>query len=122
MRALTFGAMAALLLAGPALADGPIATAPASGPTAPEPTTPVGALPPTAAAVSPDPQPMAMGPCGPEKIKPDGALDTAPHGEVEASVGTNGYRRIAGAVCQPIGQDGYVAISISDAQGGGRRR
>ena len=62
-----------------------------------------------------------MGPCGPEKVKPDGQLDTAPHGEVDAGVGSNGYRSLAGAVCQPIGQDGYVAASVSEAQGNNRR-
>ena len=67
---------------------------------------------------------MAMGPCGPEKIKPNGSLDTAPHGEVEGSVGTSGYRQVGGAVCQPIGQDGFVAASGNFTQGdlGYRRR
>jgi hypothetical protein len=116
MRAMAFGGVIALLLVGPALADGPIATAPASGPAAPQPTTPAPPLRPPQAAPVEDPA-MAMGPCGPEKIKPDGSLDTAPHGEVEAGVGTNGYRQFAGAICQPIGQNGAVAISASQTQG-----
>jgi hypothetical protein len=66
---------------------------------------------------------MAMGPCGPEKVRPDGRLDTAAHGEVEAGVGTHGYRHLAGAVCQPIGQNAAVALSVSETQGdGGYRR
>jgi hypothetical protein len=55
-------------------------------------------------------------------VKPDGSLDTAPHGEVEAGVGTNGYRRIAGSVCQPIGQDGAVAVSVGETQSDGNYR
>jgi hypothetical protein len=79
---------------------------------------------PSPGAASAESQPIAMGPCGPEKVMPDGRLETAPHGEVEAGVGSNGYRSLAGAVCQPIGQDGAVAVSISETQGGGsfRRR
>jgi hypothetical protein len=65
-----------------------------------------------------------MGPCGPEKVRPDGKLDTAPHGEVEVGVGTRGYRHVAAAVCQPIGQDAAVTVSASETQGpvGPRRR
>jgi hypothetical protein len=57
-----------------------------------------------------------MGPCGPEKVKPDGRLETKPHGEIEAGVGTGGYRHVAGAVCQPIGQNGAVAVSVDETQ------
>jgi len=62
------------------------------------------------------PNPVAMGPCGPEKVKPDGKLETAPHGEVEAGVGTGGYRHVAGMVCQPIGQNGAVEAGGSYSQ------
>lgn len=121
MRAMALATAIVLFLAGPALADGPIATAPATGPAAPQPTTPPPPLS-QAADVSVENSPIAMGPCGPEKVKPDGRLDTAPHGEVEAGVGTNGYHRLAGAVCQPIGQNAAVAVSVSQTQGGGNYR
>lgn len=118
MRATAFAKAVALLLAAPAVADAPIA----AGPAAPQPTAP----PPlsSAAGAAVEDPPIAMGPCGPEKVKPDGRLATAPHGEVEAGVGTNGYRRLAGAVCQPIGQNAAAAVSVSQTQGGGgyRRR
>jgi hypothetical protein len=63
-----------------------------------------------------------MGPCGPERVKPDGKLDTAPHGEIEAGIGTHGYRHLAGTVCQPLGQNGAVQVSagVSQAQYGRR--
>ena len=112
MRAMTFTAAAALFLAGPALADGPMATAPAAGPAAPQPTAPSPPLPSSEGASEPS-QPVAMGPCGPEKVKPDGSLETKPHGEVEVGVGTGGYRHVAGVVCQPIGQDGAVTVGVS---------
>ena len=104
-----------LSLAGPALADEPIATAPTTGPAAPQPSA---ALPPLAPP-KPDQDlrpPLAMGPCGPEKVKADGSLETAPHGEVSVGAGSRGYREIGGAACQPIGQNGAVAISIDEAQ------
>jgi hypothetical protein len=119
MRATAFATVVILLLAGPALADGPIATAAANS-AAPLPPPPPPPLPQAAAAA--DDQPMAMGPCGPEKVKPDGHLETAPHGEAEAGVGTNGYRHLAGAVCQPIGQNAAVAVSVSETQGGSSYR
>ena len=106
---------------GAAMAQAPLSTAPVAA--APQPAiTQPGPLsldgPATAQGA-----PVAMGPCGPEKVKPDGRLETAPHGEVEAGVGTGGYRHIAGAVCQPIGQEGFVAVGVSDTQfqPGGRR-
>ena len=121
MRPTAFAFAAVLIAASPALADGPITTAPTTGPAAPQPTTPAPPLPPPGADAD-KAQPVAMGPCGPEKVRPDGRLDTAPHGEVEAGVGTNGYRHLAGAVCQPIGQSGAVAISVSQTQGDWGRR
>jgi hypothetical protein len=122
MRAKVFAIAAFVVSAGPALADGPVATAGGSGPGAPQPTTPAAALPPDG-TTSAQSQPVAMGPCGPEKVKPDGRLDTAAHGELEAGVGTGGYRHVAGAVCQPVGQDGAVAVSVSVTEAGqGHRR
>jgi hypothetical protein len=121
MRALALATAVALFLAGPALAEGPITTTPATGPAAPQSTTPPPPLPSSQADLT-DSQPMAMGPCGPEKVKADGSLDTAPHGEMEASVGTNGYRQLAGSICQPIGQDGFVAVSASQTQSDGSAR
>ena len=115
MRATLIATVAFLFIAGPALADGPVATAGGSGPTAPQPETPPAPLP-TAGAAAAEEQPIAMGPCGPEKVKPDGQLETKPHGEIEAGVGTGGYRHVAGAICQPIGQTGAVAVGVSDTQ------
>jgi hypothetical protein len=123
MRAFLCATAAALFLAGPALADGPIATSPADGSAAPQPATAPPPLPLSGSAYADGPQ-VAMGPCGPEKVRPDGKLETAPHGEVEVGAGTSGYRHIGGAVCQPIGQDAAVAVSASatQAQVGVRRR
>lgn len=123
MRAMAFATAAALFLAGPALADGPIATAPAAGASAPQPTAPSPELPRPGEAPPQGPQ-MAMGPCGPEKVKPDGSLEKAPHGEIEGGVGTRGYREVAGSICQPVGKDGFVAVSAGETQGdyGYRRR
>jgi hypothetical protein len=126
MRATALATAVALLLAGPAWAQGPISTTPAAGPAAPQPTTASPPLPSTGADSDPAPaqQQIAMGPCGPEKVKPDGSLETKPHGEVEVGVGTGGYRHVAGYVCQPIGQDGAVTVGVSQTQGdqGYRRR
>lgn len=108
--------LSALFLAGPALADGPISTAPGAGSAAPQPATPPAPLPLSDGGFADGPQ-VAMGPCGPEKVGPDGKLDTAPHGEIEAGVGTQGYRHVAAAVCQPIGQNAAVAVSASETQG-----
>ncbi len=123
MRAAAFATAVALFLAGPALADGPIATAPAAGPAPPQPTAPSAELPAPGAVTAQGPQ-MAMGPCGPEKVKPDGSLEKAPHGEIEGGIGTRGYREVGGSVCQPVGKDGYVAVSAGETQGdfGYRRR
>jgi hypothetical protein len=112
-----------LLLHGPALADGPIATAATVGPSAPQPDAPAPPLPPSRPG-DPADAPMVMGPCGPEKVSADGHVSTAPHGEVEAGIGTHGYRQVAGVVCQPIGENGAVTISAGQTQGdrGYRRR
>lgn len=112
MRAIVFVTATVVLFAGPALAQGPIATAAGAAPAAPQPATPPAPLPTAGAASAPE-QPVAMGPCGPEKVKPNGQLETAPHGELEAGIGTSGYRHAAGMVCQPIGQDGAVAVGGS---------
>jgi hypothetical protein len=123
MRVLALAAVAGLVLSGPALAQGPISTAPVGGAAMPQPTGP-GALPPPGTGYDDGPQ-IDFGPCGPEKVKPDGTLETKPHGEVEADIGTGGYRRVAGSVCKPIGQDAAIAVGASrteDDQRYGRRR
>jgi hypothetical protein len=117
---LLFIAAALCLAAGGAWADGPVTTASSAEQAPPQ---PQGAPPPLAGvADSAWPQRVAMGPCGPERVKPDGKLDTAPHGVVEAGIGTHGYRHLAGAVCQPIGQNGAVAVSASVGQAQWGRR
>jgi len=117
-------AIAALVLAGagtPALADAPVATA---GPAQAPPPEPQASAPPLSAAPAnaPPGSPVAMGPCGPEKVKPDGTLETRPHGEIEAGAGTAGYRHIAGAVCQPLKDGGSVNVGVSYDQWGWRGR
>jgi hypothetical protein len=102
------------LAAGAAWADGPVTTASNADQVPPQ---PQAAAPPLAGvsdgAAS---QRVALGPCGPERVKPDGKLDTAPHGEIEAGIGTHGYRHLAGTVCQPIGQNGAIQVSASTSQ------
>jgi hypothetical protein len=121
MRRLTALAAGALLVAAPAFAEGPIATA--TGPQIPPPQ-PQAAAPPLAAAPNglPPGAPQAMGPCGPEKVKPDGTLETKPHGEMEAGVGTAGYRHLGGEVCQPLKNGGSVQVGVSADQWGWGRR
>jgi hypothetical protein len=115
MRVLTLAAIL-LLCAVPAWAEGPIATTSSAQASAPQPSAAPPPLP-ASQGVAGDGQPVAMGPCGPEKVKPDGTLDTAPHGEVSAGVGNHGYREIGGAICQPVGQNGAVSVGIDATQG-----
>lgn len=115
MRRVTLAAIL-LLAAGPAWADGPIATTSNAQLSAPQPSDAPPPLPANSAAMRSG-EPVAMGPCGPEKVKPDGKLDTAAHGEVYGGVGTHGYREVGGSVCQPVGQNGAVSISVDETQG-----
>jgi hypothetical protein len=101
-------------------ADGPVATASRSDQVPPQPQAAAPPLPGVSDGASV--QRVAMGPCGPERVKPDGKLDTAPHGKIEAGIGTRGYRHLAGAVCQPIGQNASVAVSASVSQAQWGRR
>ena len=125
MRRLTLAAM--LLLAassvqvGPAWADGPVSTTSQAQVNAPQPSDAAPPLPAEVAGMTHDGQPMAMGPCGPEKVKPDGKLDTAPHGEVYGGVGTHGYREVGADVCVPIGDNAALNIAVDSTQWGGRR-
>jgi hypothetical protein len=116
MRRLTIAALLLAAAAAPAWADGPVTTASSAQVGDPQPQTAPPPLPPDRSLAAQG-QPMGMGPCGPERIKPNGKLDTAPHGEVEAGVGTHGYREVGGAICQPIGQNGAVSVSVSQTQG-----
>ncbi|HEY1751520.1 MAG TPA: hypothetical protein VGG29_09665 [Caulobacteraceae bacterium] len=104
-----------------AWADGPVATASAAQASAPQPQAAAPPLPPQKAG-APQPGDLAQGPCGPERVKADGKLERAPHGEVEAGVGTHGYRHLAGEICQPIGQNGAVTVGVSESQIDWRRR
>ena len=102
-----------LIVAGPALADPPIATgrgdAPAQASQSP---------PPLDAQGQPgdDAPPVRLGPCGPQAIGADGKPDNRAHGEVDVGVGTNGYRHVALHACKPIGDAGAVAISVGQTQ------
>jgi len=118
MRSLTLAAIL-MLGAAPAWADGPMSTSNGAQTAAPEPTTAPPALPAEKAGAAE--QAVAMGPCGLEKVKPDGKLETAPHGEAYAGIGTHGYRELGGTVCQPIGQNGAVTLSIDETKGDYRR-
>ncbi|MBS0295468.1 MAG: hypothetical protein JSR45_04095 [Proteobacteria bacterium] len=80
--------------------------------------------------VDPVRQVVKIGPCTPQaarvaaQAEADGAKiepDRAPHGEVGAGIGTNGYREVHGTVCKPIGDDGFVSISAGKTEWGGRR-
>ena len=107
-------AAALSLAAAAAWADGPVSTTSSADQNPPQ---PQAAAPPLADhGDGSATQRVAMGPCGPERVKADGKLDTAPHGEVEAGIGTRGYRHLAGTVCQPIGQNGAVQVSASTSQ------
>ena len=113
-------AAALSLAAVAAWADGPVATTSTAEQSPPQPQS---APPPLAAARdAAAPSHVAMGPCGPERVKPDGKLATTPHGEIEAGIGTQGYRHLAGTVCQPIGENGSVEVSagVNQAQWGRR--
>jgi hypothetical protein len=108
--------LAAALLAAPAvLAQEAIPTAAAASPSgAPLPAGP----PPPLSAATRDPRADAgpiYGPCGPLRRKADGSIAPASqqaHGEVGASVGSNGYREAGGVVCQPIGDNAAVTLGV----------
>ncbi len=119
MRSIVAATLALLFAPGFALADEAIHTAPATQSL------------PAAAAVTPlddvgaasgdDGSGVRMGPCGPEKVTDDGKTETKAHGFVEAGVGTQGYRHIAGGVCKPLANGGAIAVSVSESQLQGRR-
>lgn len=124
MRLATILAGTLLLVAPPGLADGPIATASGSGGGAPQPSTATPAPLPSAQGqgADDDAPPLRLGPCGPQTIKADGSPDQSAHGEVDVGVGTGGYRHVALHLCKPIGDNGAIAVSVSDTQGGAGRR
>ena len=110
--------LALLVTPGVALADEVISTAPAAqSPPAAAPVTPLRFTDPDTA----DGPRLQIGPCGPEKVDDNGKVGTDPHGFVEAGVGTDGYRHIAGGVCKPFAHGGAVSVSVSESQGQGRR-
>jgi hypothetical protein len=114
MRSMILATVAVLVLAAPAMAQAPISTARAS--VAPQPTEGAPPLPEEDASAAQQGPQVAMGLCGPQKIKPDGTLETKPHGELEGTVGTGGYRSVGGYVCQPVGQHAAVAVGVSQTQ------
>jgi hypothetical protein len=69
-------------------------------------------------------------PCGPgptpRKVQYDAngvpIPDRSIHGEVEAGIGTHGYREVGGSVCVPVSDKGFVAMSVDQTQFDGRRR
>ncbi|HEY5106425.1 MAG TPA: hypothetical protein VII73_06585 [Caulobacteraceae bacterium] len=61
--------------------------------------------------------PLVMGACGPTApVKNGDTADHKAHGEIEAGVGTGGYRHVAGVVCQPIGDNAAVTIAAGQTQ------
>jgi len=123
MRLIACTAIALSLVAGAAWADGPLATADA-GPGAPAAQT---AAPPPIEAPSADdlgPGPEVVpGPCGPRQVGKDGKPDNRAHGVVDVGVGTGGYRHVGVSACKPLGDNGAIAVSVSQTQANwGRRR
>lgn len=125
---------AALILAafaGAALADeGPIATgraadlAPASAPAAP-----LGQVGRTAAAPEAPgdwARRVMAGESAPKEVaealqgRCPTRIDSRPHGEVWAGIGTGGYREFGGVVTQPLGDCATVTIGMSRSEGRGR--
>jgi hypothetical protein len=53
-------------------------------------------------------------------VNPDGspAVDHDVHGDVSVGIDSRGGHYVQGAVCMPLGDNGAVAIDISQAQGG----
>jgi hypothetical protein len=115
MRRLTLATLLLVWMASPVFADGPVATSSSAQENAPQ---PAAGAPPLAAQSDSagDERPMVMGACGPTHAKADGNPDHAAHGEVEAGIGTGGYRHIGGTVCQPIGDAGAVTVSVGQTQ------
>ncbi len=72
--------------------------------------------------------PVQPGPCGSgpvPKLAPldaDGqpAVDRSPHGEMSVAVGSHGYRSVEGAVCVPVGNNGFVAVDLGTSRFGRR--
>src|SRR5580704_17186072 len=124
MRISIAAALPLLWLAAPALADGPVTTAGGLQASAPAPAAAPAPLPTDDddIMVGDDGKPVAMGACGPTHVTADGKPDSAPHGEVEAGVGTGGYRHLGGVICKPIGDNGgSVTLGVSTTQYGGGR-
>ena len=58
--------------------------------------------------------------------RPATAIDTRPslvdrrvHGEVGVAIGTGGYSSIYGTAVAPLGDSGWIALSLANEQGGG---
>jgi hypothetical protein len=117
MRGLVLTAVLLSLAATRAWCDGPVSTAPAGGaiPTASQ--TP--APPPLGADDAADSADdvVAPGPCGPSPISGGDQNPNSPHGQVDVSVGTGGYRSVGGSVCKPLGEKGAASVSVYVGQG-----
>lgn len=50
--------------------------------------------------------------------------DRAVHGEIGFAIGSGGYSAVFGTAVMPLGESGYLALSLADERGGGfgRRR
>ncbi|CAN7585189.1 hypothetical protein LJR225_004385 [Phenylobacterium sp. LjRoot225] len=111
----------ALLIAAPAAASEPLATAGriaaapfGFGPDDVSLVPPLGsyrALPPALDDGSPNLPPGASG-CSE-------VADRKPHGEVWAGVGTHGYRNVGTAMTAPVGKCGSLSIMVDRTEGGG---
>ena len=125
IRAVALAAVASGLMASaPASAQDAIATAPAAGRhDAPDASANPLAKPLNERQTSYDDTgpPILIGPCGPTAPAKDGkGPDHQAHGQIDAAVGTNGYRSISGVVCQPLGDHAAVTIAAGQNQWRGR--
>jgi hypothetical protein len=110
----------ALLIAAPAAASEPLATA---GRTEGAPTgfgpDEVNLIPPLGAYRALPPGPDDASPNLPPNAGCNPAADRKPHGEVWAGVGTHGYRDVGTAMTAPLGKCGSVSIMVDRTEGGG---
>ena len=124
MRALALTAVLLSLAASPAWCDAPVATSPADSAA---PAMPQAVPPPIGADAGGDSDTVvAVNGCGePRASSSDtgAAPDTAVHGQVDVAMGSNGYRSVHAAGCKPIGDNGYVGVSVGvGSYEGGHRR
>jgi len=122
MRGFALTAVLLCLAASPAWCDGPVSTAPATAPAMP----PQAVAPPIGADVGGDSDTIVRtNACGGPRAPAGDAsapADTAAHGEVDVAAGTDGYRSVHGYACKPLGDNGWVGVSVGESSGQWSRR